>query len=136
MSLYIYYVAIYNNTVIGKYRFNEAYNNLLELAELVSRKIYKMYKPKNFTFEIIDVQQKVTYVYNTDLTYFTFLEYGDYRIHGSNDCYTYRHNFIMPTLIDTKYPDMKVDRPMHWDGEYIPGLQRDDTFNYITGKLY
>ncbi len=139
MSNYIYYIALYNNEIIGKYRFNQAYNTLLELAKKVSEKIYQINKPKKFNFKLIDVQQKVTYIYSVDMTYFTFLEYGDYRIghdRDVNNCDTYHPNVILPKLVQTIYPDMKVEKLPYWQGEEIPGLRRDDVFNYIHGKWY
>ena len=42
MSNYIYFVAYYNEKEVGRYKMNMAYNTLLELAELVGRKIYKL----------------------------------------------------------------------------------------------
>jgi len=149
MSNYIYYVAYYDNKMIGKYKLNLAYNNLLELAELVGKKIYKLYKPKKYEFDLVDVQQKVTYRYLIDLQYFTFLEYGDYRIGHDKDkkgCDTYHPDVILPTLVDTIYTDMVVSHPdlieggdtskLFWEGDKIPGLYRNDVFNYIHGKWY
>ncbi len=138
MSNYIYYVAYYKNELIGKYKMNLAYNTLLELAELVGKKIYKLHKPKRFEFDLVDVQQKVVYTYLIDLKYFSFLEYGDYRVGHDKDkkgCNTYHPNLILPTLINTVYPDMKTSKPF-WEGDNIPGLFRDDVFNYIHGKWY
>ena len=138
MSNYIYYVAYYDNKLVGKYKMNMAYNSLLELAELVGRKIYKLKKPKKYQFDLVDVQQKVVYTYLVDLQYFTFLEYGDYRIGHDKDkkgCDTYHPDVILPTLVNTQYPDVKV--PKHfWEGDKIPGLYRDDVFNHIHGKWY
>lgn len=138
MSNYIYYTAHYNNKLIGKYKMNLAYNTLLELAELVGRKIYKLYKPQRYEFDLVDVQQQVVYRYLIDLRYFTFLEYGDYRIghdKDHNNCDTYHPDVILPTLIQTIYPDMKVPQ-VFWEGDKIPGLFRDDVFNHIHGKWY
>ena len=49
MSNYVHYVAYYTpnnnlneNILIGKYKLNMAYNTLLELAELVGKKIYSL----------------------------------------------------------------------------------------------
>ena len=136
---YIYYTAFYNDKCVGKYKMNMAHNTLLELAEIVGKKIYKLYKPKSYTFDLYDVQQRVVYRYSIDLQYFTFLEYGDYRIgHGKDKhgCDTYRSDVILPTLIETFYPDMKVAKSPYWAGEKIPGLYRDDVFNHIHGKWY
>ena len=138
MSNYIYYTSYYNNKLIGKHKMNLAYNTLLELAELVGKKIYKLYKPKTFEFDLVDVQQKVVYRYLVDLQYFTFLEYGDYRIghdKDKNNCDTYHPNMILPKLVETIYPDMKVPKTF-WEGDKIPGLYRNDVFNYIHGKWY
>lgn len=131
--------AFYNNKCMGKYRLNMAYNTLLELAEIVSRKIYKLYKPKKYTFDLYDVQQRITYRYLIDMKTYSFLEYGDYRIGHEKDkhgCDTYHPDVVLPVLINTFYPDAKVPKTPYWAGEKIPGLFRDDVFNYIHGKWY
>jgi len=124
---------------MGRFRLNMAYNTLLELAEVVGKKIYKLYKPKKYTFDLYDTQQGISYRYLIDMQYFSFLEYGDYRIGHDKDpkgCDTYHPSVILPTLVETFYPDMKVAKTPHWAGEKIPGLFRDDVFNYIHGKWY
>ena len=138
-SRYMYYVAYYNNKCIGKYKLNMAYNNMLELAETVGKKIYELYKPKSYTYDLVDIQQNVVYRYNVDLQYYSFLEYGDYRIGHDKDpkgCDTYHPNIILPSLVETIYPDMKVAKTPYWAGDKIPGLFRDDVFNHIHGKWY
>lgn len=136
MSNYIYYVAYFNKKIVGKYKMNLSYNTLLELAELVGKKIYKLHKPKKYEFDLVDVQQQVVYTYLIDLQYYTFLEYGDYRIghdRDKNGCNTYHPDIILPTLINTAYPDT-IDQKTFWEGDKIPGLYRDDVFNHIHGK--
>jgi hypothetical protein len=138
-SNYIFYTAMYNNKCVGKYKMNMAYNTLIELAQLVGKKIYKLYKPKNFTFDLQDVQQNIIYRYNIDLKYYTFLEYGDYRIGHDKDphgCDTYHPDIILPVLQETIYPDMIVPKLPYWAGDKVEGLYRDDVFNYIHGKWY
>ena len=138
-SNYIYYTAYYNQKCIGNYKLNMAYNTLLEIAEKVGEKIYKLYKPRKYTFDLVDVQQQITYRYSIDMTYFTFMEYGDYRIGHDMDkkgCDTYRSNVILPTLEETLYPDMVVPKTPYWSGDKVNGLYRDDVFNHIHGKWY
>lgn len=138
-SNYIYYTAHFNGKEIGRYRQNMAYNTLYEIAELVAKKIHNLYKPRKFHFDLKDVQQRVVYRYAVNLTTYTFLEYGDYRIGHEKDihgCDMYHPNVIMPVLVDTIYPDMIVPKTPYWAGEKIPGLFRDDVFNYIHGKWY
>ena len=138
-SNYLYYTAYYDKKCIGNHRVNLAYNTLLELAELVSKKIYKLYKPKKFTFDLVDVQQNITYRYLVDMTYYTFMSYGDYRIGHDKDkqgCDTYHPDIMLPVLINTLYPDVVVPKTPFWNGEKIDGLFRDDVFNYIHGKWY
>jgi len=138
MSDYVYYTAYYQGKLIGKYKMNMAYNTLLELAELVGKKIYEKDKPRRYEYDLVDVQQGLTYRYLVDLQYFTFLEYGDYRIghdKDRNNCNTYHPNSILPVLVKTVYPS--VNKPVaYWGGDKIPGLQRDDVFNMLHGKIY
>ena len=134
-----YYAAIYNNQVVGKYKMNVNYNSLLELAEKVARKIYKMHKPKRFTFRLYDTKRRTTYHYLMDMKSYSFLEYGDYRIGHEKDkcgCDTYHPDVVLPVLTNTTYPEMKVAVQPYWSGEKVTGLYRDDVFNYIHGKWY
>jgi hypothetical protein len=128
-----------NDKCLGKYKMNIAYNTVLELAEIVSAKIYQLYKPKKFKFYLFNRNTKAAYHYMVDFQSHSFLEYGDYRIGHDKDrngCDTYHPRVILPVMTHTTYPEVKVPTMPYWAGDKIPGLFRDDVFNYIHGKWY
>jgi hypothetical protein len=137
-SNYIYIVAYYNKTFFGKYKLNMAYNTILELAEIVSKKIFMQTKKQTFEFDLFDVHQRVVYRYELRMRYFSFTDYGDYNVRydeTTNGCKRFHENKFLPVLLRTIYPEKKEPYSVYWSGDKIDGLFRNDVSQYVYVNL-
>lgn len=115
-----------------------AYNTLLEVAEVVSKKIFSHTKNHSFQFDLLDVHQKVVYRYELSMRYYSFTDYGDYNVRydeTTNGCKRFHENKFLPVLVDTIYPEGKAPVQRYWGGDKIDGLFRKDVGQYVYGNL-
>jgi hypothetical protein len=137
-SNYAYIVAYHNKSFVGKYRLNIAYNTMLETAEVVSKKIFRLTKNPSFTFDLFDVNQRIVYRYKLEIQSYSFMEYGDYSIRydeSSDGCKRFHENKFLPVLIKTIRPERTVPVSEYWAGDKINGLFRNDVSQYVYGNL-